>query len=130
MLLERIDAAGVRPAAEDRNAVLASIRRNLADILNTRIGSAAAQMDLGTLPPNEILQGIPESLDKIRSSLRSCIGTYEPRLTDVDVVVLETEGDPLAVHFLVRGRLRGEGAAVSFETQVDKAGRIVLGGRS
>mgnify|MGYP002395836571 CR=1 FL=1 len=110
--------------------MLASVRRNLRDVLNTRVGSAAAQMDMGTLPPNEILQGIPEALDRIQRAIAACIERYEPRLRDVAVILLESLDDPLAIHFIIRGRLRDDSEVpISFETAVDAHGRFDLRGR-
>lgn len=128
-LLERLVTAGSGGDADDRRRLLASVRRNLMRILNSRQGSAPAQMDLGTLPPNEILQGLPEAMERIQSSLRHCIEDYEPRLRSVSVVVLETAHDPLSVHFLIRGHLCDDTTPINFETQVDRSGRIVLAAR-
>ena len=67
-ILERMAKAGRQgapSAVSDRNALKQSILANLQNILNTRLGHAAAQPDLGTPPPNELIQDYPACIDRM-----------------------------------------------------------------
>jgi len=127
-LLERLSRAArgeaSRTLREDRPAVLRSVLRNLANILNTRVGSAAAQPDLGVPSPHELMQGFPGTVDDARKAIKSCIVTYEPRLTNVVVTSLVDEAGTLAIRFQVTAQLAGGTTRdpVSFRTAVTPDG--------
>jgi len=128
-LLERLarpDAARDRTAREDRGEILRSVLSNLQRILNTRLGHAPAQPDLGMPAPSEIVRTGPEAADWIADTLKSCIEKYEPRLADVQVTPAEREDPGLTLHFRVSARLTAsqEPLPVRFDTTVDPAGRI------
>jgi type VI secretion system protein len=126
-LLARLAHPAAASARPDRAGLLRSIVANLQDVLNTRVGSAAAQMDLGTPPPNEIAAQFPASIPRLQLAIRACIERYEPRLRSVDVSFVETVRDTLVLHFQITARLAGEGCdALMFRTTVDAAGRVAL----
>ena len=61
-LLERLRRAGdprPRTLRNDRAAVIASVARNLHRVLNSRLGNAPAQLDLGIPAPSDIILAIP-----------------------------------------------------------------------
>ena len=113
---------------EDTNAQVRSILRNLARILNARVGQAPAQMDFGIPSPSEIAQGYPESLTTMQKTIRMSIERYEPRLKDVQVLQIESDDIRLAVRFQVSARLATskEGRHVSFDTLMDPSGHVNL----
>ncbi len=127
-LLERLSRAArgeaSRTLREDRPAVLRSVLLNLANILNTRVGSAAAQPDLGVPSPHELMQGYPGTVDDARKAIKACIVTYEPRLTNVVVTSLVDETGTLAIRFQVTAQLAGGTTRdpVSFRTAVTPDG--------
>ena len=130
-LFERLknpEGTTARTLAEDTNAQVRSILRNLARILNARVGQAPAQMDFGIPSPSEIATGYPESLATMQKTIRMCIERYEPRLKDVQVLQIESDDIRLAVRFQVSARLATskDGRQVSFDTLMDPSGHVNL----
>ncbi len=93
-ILERLGRGPRDPAAPSSPAFLLrqSILRNLAIVLNTRPGSAAAQPEMGIPIPQELLRDYPASRDTIEAVVRRCIGVYEPRLKAIRIEFLEATG--------------------------------------
>ncbi len=127
-LLERLARPASEPSeVEDRGTLLRSILANLQNLLNTRVGSAAAQMDLGTPAANEIALDFPASLGRLQDSIRSCIQRYEPRLRAVEVVFVDTAREGLLLHFQITARLTGDDRdGLLFRTTVDPSGRLSI----
>ncbi len=128
-ILERMAKAGrqLAPSAvSDRNALKQSILSNLQNILNTRLGHAAAQPDLGTPPPNELIQDYPACIDRMHANIRACIIKYEPRLANVQVQYVHDANDVVSLHFQVLAQIAdGVGRTpISFKTLVDKRGQV------
>jgi type VI secretion system protein len=132
-LFERLsnpEGTAVYTLQEDPKALMQSILRNLARILNSRTGQAPAHMDYGIPSPSEIAQGYPESLTTMQKTIRKCIERYEPRLKDVQVLPIEGEHRSLAVRFQITARLATtkDARQVSFDTLMDPAGHVNLQG--
>ena len=131
-LLERLARGGkqARTLSEDTNALIKSILRNLQKILNARQGHAPAQLDFGIPAPSEITTNFPESIPMMQKIIRDSIEKYEPRLTSVNVVHVESEDDVLSLRFQITGKLSlGQShSPVLFDTLVDGSGHIKLQG--
>jgi len=133
-LLERLTRAANGQASrtlhEDRPAVLRSILHNLENLLNTRTGSAPAQMDLGVPSPHELMQGFPATLDDARRAIKTCIQTYEPRLSNVVVSPITADDRDLVIRFQVAAQLAGgdDHDAVSFRTAIGADGIVRIEG--
>lgn len=130
-LLERMSAAkrgGSLSIREDRASAMRSVLANLGRVLNTRLGAAAAQPDLGTASPHELLQGYPATVKQAQTVIARCIERYEPRLCDVKVEIVEAEASRRDVSFQVSARLSGGEARdrVSFHTAIGADGHIRL----
>jgi type VI secretion system protein len=130
-LLERLARGGkgqVRTLTEDTNAIVRSILRNLQKILNTRQGHAPAQLDFGIPAPSDITTNFPESIPMMQKIIRDSIEKYEPRLTGVNVVHVESEHDVLSLRFQITARLATaqSHAPVFFDTLVNSSGHIKL----
>ncbi|MCC6572574.1 MAG: type VI secretion system baseplate subunit TssE [Planctomycetes bacterium] len=130
-LLERLSQARTRPArtmTEDPNALLKSVIRNLARILNSRQGQAPAQMDFGIPAPSEITQAFPDSVDRMQRIIRRCIEKYEPRLHSVNVIYVENEDDQLTLRFQVTAKVQAsqQQHSVFFDTLVNSTGHVNL----
>lgn len=128
-ILERLARPGApeaRTARENTSEVVRSVLRNLQRILNARLGHAPAQPDLGMPAPSEIVRSGADASDWLGRTLKECVEKYEPRLADVRVARVESEDDVLSLRFQLDARLAGEKEEipVSFDTQVDPAGRI------
>ncbi len=132
-LLERL-ARGkrvqVRTMTEDTGALVRSILRNLQKILNTRQGHAPAQLDFGIPAPSDITTNFPESIPMMQRIIRDSIEKYEPRLTAVNVIHVESDDDVLSLRFQITGKLATSQnhAPVFFDTLVDSSGHIRLQG--
>lgn len=120
-LFERIDRA-VSGAVLNEGA--AAVLPNLSAVLNTRRGSAAAQPDLGTPPPSELLRGERPLVERMQRSIGEAIERYEPRLAGVRVALEPPDDQSFLLRFRVRARLVGTGEEVSFRTFVDPLGGL------
>lgn len=126
--LARVPRAQARTLSEDTNALVRSILRNLQKILNTRQGHAPAQLDFGIPAPSDITTNFPESIPMMQRIIRDSIEKYEPRLTGVNVMHVESEGDVLSLRFQITAKLstsKGHNP-VFFDTLVDPSGHIKL----
>jgi type VI secretion system protein len=137
-LLERLAQAqvgAVKSQRIDADALRRSILGNLSDILNTELGSAQAQPDLGVPPPHELLATYPASVERMVQAIVHCIERYEPRLAGVQVFHLpRSEEDALELRFRIAAEipaLAGTGnARLGLETCIQHNGRVVCrGGR-
>jgi type VI secretion system protein len=127
-LMERLADGGAGARLDDRTRLRQSILRNLRDVLNTRLGNAPAQPDLGTPPPSELVQDYPACIPRLQKSIAEGIGKYEPRLTAVRVVHIHEEG-ALSLQFQITAMLAdGSRTPMSFSTQVEHTGVVKLGG--
>jgi type VI secretion system protein len=132
-LFERLRKArtdSVRISADDPQEKLRSAIRNLQNLFNAWAGHAPAQMDLGLPPPSEIAHGYPQSIPLVIKAIRTCIEKYEPRLTDVRVMHVESEEAVLQLRFKVDAKLvtGTHTEHVSFDTLVKPQGHVSLSG--
>jgi type VI secretion system protein len=131
-LLERLarPKSGAAPTmTENTLETSRSILRNLQRILNTRLGHAPAQMDMGMPAPSDIVQASPDAVGLILKNLRVCIEKYEPRLGSVEITHVQSEHDVLTLRYQVIARIAGKnGRTLSFETVVDPRGHFRLHG--
>jgi len=136
-LLERLAAPDFRPAERavaDRiesstndAAVVRSVLFNLRRVLNSREGSAAAQLEFGLPSPQELLQNWPVSREGALVAIRRCLQRYEPRLTEVIVRAVPYAPGDLALSFQIAARLIGPSrTAITLTTAVMPDGRISL----
>ena len=131
-LLERLSSpkASAPSLSENPQELTRSILRNLQRILNTRLGHAPAQMDLGMPAPSEINQAAPDAVSLVQKNLRACIEKYEPRLSSVEITRVESDKDVLTLRFQITGRISAgrDARSFSFETLVDPRGHFKLHG--
>lgn len=127
-LLDRLAGDPRMARLDEHTRLKQSILRNLRDVLNTRIGNAPAQPDLGTPPPSELMQDYPACIPKMQKTLADGIAKYEPRLTSVRVVHQPLEGT-LSLNFQITAVIAdGSRTPMSFSTQVEHTGVVKLGG--
>jgi type VI secretion system protein len=130
-ILERLAkpaTRGQRTLNENTHEITRSVLRNLQHILNTRLGDAPAQPDLGMPSPSEITQAAPDAINLVMRNLRACIEKYEPRLSSIDIAHVEAGDEILTLRFQVTARLivAKDGATISFDTVVNPGGHIRL----
>jgi type VI secretion system protein len=124
--LSRPRTRGARTLADNTPDLVRSVLHNLQNILNARLGNAAAQPDLGMPSPSEITRGGADGVERIIRGLRACVEKYEPRLAGIDVVHLDSENEYLTLRFTVTARIANskDETYISFDTLVDPSGRI------
>lgn len=130
-ILERLAkpaTKGQRTLNENTHEITRSVLRNLQHILNTRLGDAPAQPDLGMPSPSEITQASPDAINLVMRNLRACIEKYEPRLSSIDIAHVEAGDEILTLRFQVTARLvvSKDGHTISFDTVVNPGGHIRL----
>jgi len=127
-ILERLNRprnTATRTAADNATELRRSVLRNLTSLLNTRTGSAPAQMDLGMPAPSEITHSTPNAVNMMLRNLRACIEKYEPRLRDVEITHVESPDEVLSLRFQVTARIASrDGLTVSFDTVVNPGGHV------
>ena len=85
-----------RPVPVD---VANSVKRNIAQILNTRLGESLSAPELGLMDFNDATLGSQDLAMQIRRAIRHCIEEYEPRIHDLDIRVLPDATTPLKLKF-------------------------------
>ena len=105
----------------DIGDVLNSIKSNIRQILNSRVGESQSSPELGLVDFNDTSLDTNELNRKIMDGIRFCIEEYEPRLRDVDVVMLAERGNPFYLNFSIRARVNVKGIddRISIELLLD-----------
>ena len=100
MLLDRIAAGGARGGGryepstrEDLDALMDSVRRQLARLLNARHGFSEAVPDYGLPALTDLTVGSGDHVRRIRDAIRVAIEKYEPRLRRVRGVQMTDEDE-------------------------------------
>ncbi len=134
MLLNRIAASAEvggglgLTATEDLDALMDSVRANLARLLNARHGFSQAMPDYGLPAMADMTVSAGSYIKVVQESIRTVIEKYEPRLRRVRVNRVETDdgahGQRLA--FRIEGMLRGRSGQhrVYYETMVSGDGEF------
>ncbi|MFO7704957.1 MAG: type VI secretion system baseplate subunit TssE [Halopseudomonas sp.] len=126
-LFERLAGeSGKRSGLSVDQAIVASIAAHLAKMLSTRAGSVQALPDYGLPDLNDMRLSLHDSLQQARLAIEGFIEAYEPRLSQVRVVALPREHDPLSLSFALQGRLDvdGQRRTVSFTARLNGSGQV------
>jgi len=120
-LLERLaDPRVDRPLTitENTQQLADSILRHLQKMLNTRQGHVLTQPEYGIPDVTEFIQTLPDMVNEVRSAIRNSIEKFEPRLRNVEVAFVPSEGAGLSLRFEITAELvtEKEDASVWFET--------------
>jgi type VI secretion system protein len=90
-LFERLDA-NAKPKSvtrgPDPEEVVESIRRNIARLLNARLGESLSSPELGLIDFNDATLGSHDLAVQIRHAIKRCIERFEPRVSSVDIRLL------------------------------------------
>ncbi|MDD1793400.1 type VI secretion system baseplate subunit TssE [Enterovibrio makurazakiensis] len=81
--------------------VLDSLKVNVSNLLNARIGESLSAPDLGLIDFNDAALSSHDLALQIRRAIRRCIETYEPRIKSMDINVLPDNGSPLNLRFQI-----------------------------
>jgi len=127
-ILERIRRGEPdRPTAtESVTDRIRSVTANISRILNAREGHAPAQPEYGMPAPSEIVHAFPHAVDRCKRQIQDQLDRYEPRLSDLEVIHLEVETDPLKIYFQLSGKLRTDagGTWLTLRVVYHPSGRV------
>jgi type VI secretion system protein len=126
-LFERLGGEASQRAGWSREvAVMASVATHLAKMLSTRAGSVQTLPDYGLPDLNDMTLSLHDSLQRARLAIERFIEIYEPRLSQVKVVSLPRDHDPLNLSFAIEGLLEADGfkRQVSFSACLDGSGQV------
>ncbi len=131
-LLERIAEAGNRgsrgfepSAAEDVDALMESVGRQLVRVLNSRHSLSEAMPDYGLPALTDLTIGSGDYVHRVREAIRVAVEKFEPRLRRVRVTRVEEEDAPHTLLFRVDATLVTQSGEhrVFYETAVSGDGR-------
>ena len=123
--------AGENPTAikTDVGASLrADILANLARLLSTPRGSAVDFPDLGMTDATQVFAEYPDAVVWMQQELLSTIEAYEPRLSQVRIEHVPTDGSDLRLQFRIHAMLRDDGSelATSFVTSFNSDNHVTF----
>ncbi|EAS66186.1 type VI secretion system baseplate subunit TssE [Photobacterium angustum] len=101
-LFERLETNAPRKVmtkGPDAKHVLNSIKRNVAQLLNTRLGEALCAPHLGLIDFNDATLGTHDLALQIKLAIRHCLERYEPRLDKIDIQYVPNDESPLNIFF-------------------------------
>ncbi len=75
----------------DPEDVLASIKRNITQLLNTRIGESLSAPELGLVDFNDTALGTHDVALQISQAVKDCIKRFEPRVAETQIRVLNDD---------------------------------------
>ncbi|WP_418114534.1 type VI secretion system baseplate subunit TssE [Vibrio scophthalmi] len=109
--LERLET-GTKPMSltqgPDAMDVLQSIKRNVSNILNTRLGEAQSAPMLGLVDFNDAtLETLDLSL-RIKLAIQNCLVSYEPRLRNIEIHSESDPYSPLMLRFNIVAEINSE----------------------
>lgn len=108
----------------EENQVILSVLDNMQRILNCRAGTLAHLPDYGLPDMTKILQGMPGTAHLLMGTLSGVLLKYEPRLKNVEVVILE-QTQPGVLRYAIDAELKGFGL-VRYGTEFMPEGKILL----
>lgn len=106
------------------NQGILSVLDNLQRILNSRAGSLAHLPDYGLPDMTLILQGMPGTVHQLKTTLATTLLKYEPRIQDINVVILE-QTRPGELRYAIEAELH-DGGLVRFGTEFMPEGKVLL----
>ena len=126
-LFERLGGEASQRAGWSREvAAMASVATHLAKMLSTRAGSVQTLPDYGLPDLNDMRLSLHDSLQQARIAIGRFIEAYEPRLSEVRVISLPRDNNPLSLAFAIEGQLEVDGfkRQVSFSARLDGSGQV------
>ncbi|NRD73738.1 type VI secretion system baseplate subunit TssE [Shewanella sp. VB17] len=85
--------------------VIASIKRNISGLLNTRVGESQSCPELGLFDFNDANSGSFDLGVRIKAGIKACIERFEPRLSHIDINVLHDNTCPFSLRFHIHGNI-------------------------
>lgn len=78
---------------------LESIKRNISNLLNTRIGESLSSPELGLTDFNDAVMNSRDLAFHIRWGIKHCLTRYEPRICDMDIRVIPDTSSLIGLRF-------------------------------
>lgn len=129
-LFERLreDRAARDPSMSlDRARLRRSIADNLQRIFGSREMHAPAQLDYGMPDPNTILHAQDGGTELLRKRLKECVERYEPRLSNVRVLHIESAELGHQIQFSLQAILQSDPPEpIALDASIDAYGRITV----
>ncbi|PVZ68774.1 type VI secretion system baseplate subunit TssE [Pelagibaculum spongiae] len=107
-LFERLhsDAPGYsKTLGPDPHTVLASIKKNISHLLNSRAGASLSCPELGLIDFNDATLGSHDLALRIKNAIYLCVTRYEPRISQLQVEVMFDDHCPLNLRFKLQAVL-------------------------
>ncbi|WXL25693.1 type VI secretion system baseplate subunit TssE [Ectopseudomonas mendocina] len=126
-LFERLGGeTSARKGWSHEAAVMASVAAHLSKMLSTRAGSVQTLPDYGLPDLNDMRLSLHDSLQQARTAIERFIEAYEPRLSEVQVISLPRDSNPLNLAFAIEGLLQIDGMKhqVSFSASLNGSGVV------
>jgi type VI secretion system protein len=79
--------------------VLNSIKLNVTNVLNTRLGEAQSAPNLGLIDFNDASLGVMDLSLRVKLAVQKCLITYEPRLCNLQIKTVTDPNNPLGLCF-------------------------------
>lgn len=109
--LERLEA-NAKPLsmvdAPNLDEILISIRRNISDVLNTRMGEALSCPSLGLIDFNDATLKVTDLSTTIRVAIKQCLDVYEPRLKNIKILASLDSFEASALRFKILAELNND----------------------
>ena len=108
-LFERLEADAPHRTltqAPDPQQILASIKRNVSQLLNSRLGEAMSAPELGLIDFNDATLGSHDLALQIKLAIRQCLEKYEPRLDQLDIRYMPDSDSPLNILFHITASIK------------------------
>lgn len=133
-LLTRI-ARAADPSFTERQTsresdVEGAVALHLHQMLNTRKGSCLTCPDYGLAAISDLLDAFPDAIGILQRSIKHTVQTYETRLQNVQVRLLQGDAVPaVALRFEITGQLHlpdGRKRTLGFSAVIDPSGNVKL----
>lgn len=91
--------------APELSEILNSVRLNISNILNTRIGDSQSSPQLGLIDFNDATLEVTDLSMTIRLAIKQCLDIYEPRLKNIQVHTSMDSFDAFSLRFRIIAEL-------------------------
>ena len=128
-LFERIRGESSGSSHRSRmDSLINSIKQNLNLILNSRPQACQGTPWLGVPDLNDATQAAMDFKLGLENSIKSCIITYEPRITNVNVRFIDNDADALSLQFSITAfiDLDNQRQVIEFNMHLDNNRRYQL----
>lgn len=113
--LDQHESEVVMDGDSDSELIVNSVKRNIAQLLNSRKGESLSAPQIGLMDFNDANLGSRELGEKISKSINNCLEQYEPRVSNVRASWRYNQDDPLGLRFNVLVKLDTSGFSDTVE---------------